>query len=246
MGLLLILFIMVVAIVLHELGHYLAARRYGVIATEFNIGMGPKLCGIHRAGTDWNIRILPIGGSCIYGDVNDVTLQSLPVLQRMFICFAGPGMNLILAFLGYLVWKSCMGQISLTTIPEFFKTVVELFPQLMEGLLSVFDPARETLSETGDWFMLNLAQTDTRSAIALLGALFYAMNISLFMFNILPIPALDGGQIFLAIPELWGKPIPERVRVALNGTFFILLMGVSVFYLIQDTLLSVIHSIARW
>lgn len=49
---------------IHELGHFYFARQGGIAVEEFAIGMGPKLFGFRRKGTEWTIRLLPIGGFC--------------------------------------------------------------------------------------------------------------------------------------------------------------------------------------
>ena len=46
----------------HELGHFLFAKRAGILVREFAIGMGPKIIGIKRGETIYTIRLLPIGG----------------------------------------------------------------------------------------------------------------------------------------------------------------------------------------
>jgi len=68
MGLLIFFILIVIAVILHEFGHFLAARKLGVIAEEFNIGMGPKITGKRIGKTSWNLRILPFGGSCVLND----------------------------------------------------------------------------------------------------------------------------------------------------------------------------------
>lgn len=50
-------------VVVHELGHYLAAKRIGVSVEEFSVGFGPKLFGFQRPnGDEFNLRALPLGG----------------------------------------------------------------------------------------------------------------------------------------------------------------------------------------
>ena len=66
----LFLFVFCLIVVSHEFGHFLLARVNGVRVKEFTVGMGPKLIGWHRNGTDFAIRLLPIGGACIY-DLED-------------------------------------------------------------------------------------------------------------------------------------------------------------------------------
>ena len=46
----------------HELGHFLFAKRAGILVREFAIGMGPKILGITKGETIYTVRLLPIGG----------------------------------------------------------------------------------------------------------------------------------------------------------------------------------------
>ena len=56
------------------------------------------------------------------------------------------------------------------------------------------------------------------------------------MINILPLPALDGGQLaFLLIEGVRGKPLPLRVQENIMQTSLILLLGLGVFLIIRDT-----------
>jgi len=63
-----------VVVLIHEIGHFVAARRCGVLVEEFAIGMGPKLIGRQIGETLYTIRLIPIGGFCkMHGDDADVT-----------------------------------------------------------------------------------------------------------------------------------------------------------------------------
>ena len=54
-----------VIVIIHELGHFLLAKKNGVGVTEFSIGMGPRLFSIDKGGTKYSIKALPLGGSCM-------------------------------------------------------------------------------------------------------------------------------------------------------------------------------------
>ncbi|MGL4655028.1 MAG: RIP metalloprotease RseP [Sarcina sp.] len=94
-------------ILIHELGHFVAAKLGGVKVLEFSIGMGPKLFSINKGDTDYSIRALPIGGFVqMHGeseededvDINDKTaLSNKSPLIRFIVFFAGAFMNLVLA-----------------------------------------------------------------------------------------------------------------------------------------------------
>ncbi len=90
----------------HELGHLLMAKRFGVKCPEFAIGVGPKVASFVRGGTEYTIRMLPLGGYVRMlgmspeevGGANDIghTLADRKIWQRALIFLAGPAMNLIL------------------------------------------------------------------------------------------------------------------------------------------------------
>ncbi|MCA1654607.1 MAG: RIP metalloprotease [Sphingomicrobium sp.] len=101
---------------LHELGHYLAGRLFGVGADSFSIGFGPELAGwTDKRGTRWKLGLLPLGGYVRFTGDADATSRpdaaSLsdedqarsfhlkPVWQRFLIVLAGPASNFVVAIL---------------------------------------------------------------------------------------------------------------------------------------------------
>src|SRR5271170_3058971 len=51
-----------VLILVHEWGHFVVARLFGVRVDVFSIGFGPRLFGVKRGDTDWRVSALPLGG----------------------------------------------------------------------------------------------------------------------------------------------------------------------------------------
>ncbi len=95
-----------ILVLIHELGHFVFARMNGIEVLDFSIGMGPRLCGFKAFGTQFSIRLLPIGGACMMlGEDQDQNMDNersfyaKNVWQRVSVLFAGPGFNFILAFL---------------------------------------------------------------------------------------------------------------------------------------------------
>src|SRR5271156_2893190 len=98
-----------VIILVHEWGHFIAARFFGVRVDVFSIGFGPRLFGIKRGATDWRISAVPLGGYVRMAgqDITEIDssdakptgapdeLMSKPRWQRALISFAGPLVNLI-------------------------------------------------------------------------------------------------------------------------------------------------------
>ena len=98
------LLVLSVIIIVHEFGHFIFARINGVTVTEFNLGMGPLLFSKPIKGTNFSLRLLPIGGSCMMlgeDNKNDDpnSFNSKNVWQRISIILAGPVFNFILAFI---------------------------------------------------------------------------------------------------------------------------------------------------
>ena len=101
-------------IFIHELGHFLAAKRCGIRVEKFSIGFGPKLIGFTKDETEYCISLLPFGGFVKMTGENPEErtgapgeFLSAPVEHRMFVAIAGPAMNfafgIIIFSLIYLV-----------------------------------------------------------------------------------------------------------------------------------------------
>jgi regulator of sigma E protease len=91
-----------VAICLHELGHFIAAKRAGVKVEEFGIGIPPRLFGIKRGETIYSLNAIPIGAFVKAAGENDPTvprsLAGKGPWVRLGIYAAGPLVNIFLAF----------------------------------------------------------------------------------------------------------------------------------------------------
>src|ERR1700679_4329997 len=94
-----------IMILIHELGHYWAARFFDVKVDTFSFGFGPRLFGFKKGETDFRFSLILLGGYVKMvgeqpGDEqsNDPrSFLSKPSWQRLIIVFAGPAMNIILA-----------------------------------------------------------------------------------------------------------------------------------------------------
>jgi regulator of sigma E protease len=94
--------ILAVLIIVHEFGHFGAARLSGVKVEEFGIGLPPRIRGWERNGVLWSLNAIPFGGFVrVKGeDANDMSPDSMnaqPPLRRAFFLAAGSGMNIVLA-----------------------------------------------------------------------------------------------------------------------------------------------------
>ncbi len=107
------LIVLGIMVLVHELGHFIAAKFFGVRVEVFSVGFGPRLFGIGHGDTDYRVCALPLGGYVkMSGEMGfeqpeegaeqkpiepwDFTAK--PRWQRMIIGFAGPLANFLLAF----------------------------------------------------------------------------------------------------------------------------------------------------
>jgi len=99
-------------IFVHELGHFLMARRAGVVVEKFSLGFGPKLWSYKPGDTEYILASIPLGGYVkMKGEdpgeeLSDKTgsFSSAPVKSRLAIALAGPLFNILFAFLIYIVF----------------------------------------------------------------------------------------------------------------------------------------------
>lgn len=100
-----------ILIMVHEAGHFAAARLCGIAVKEFSLGFGPAIWQktSKKTGTAFSLRPIPLGGYCMfYGDTDDDpqgvkkddprNYNNAPVWKRMISVIAGPLMNMALAF----------------------------------------------------------------------------------------------------------------------------------------------------
>src|SRR5579875_824424 len=100
------LIVLGIMVLVHELGHFIAAKSFGVRVEVFSIGFGTRLFGFRRGDTDYRVCLLPLGGYVkMSGETPGETrtgdpgeFSSHPRWQRILIGLAGPAANFALAF----------------------------------------------------------------------------------------------------------------------------------------------------
>ncbi len=117
-------------IFVHELGHFLVARKCGVVVEKFSLGFGPKIFGYTSGETEYLLSAIPLGGY-VKMKGEDYETDSLkqegsfagaPVLHRLAIAFAGPLFNILFAiaiyWVVYLAGVQTLGLVTGTIRPE--------------------------------------------------------------------------------------------------------------------------------
>lgn len=134
MGVLLALLLFSVIVIVHELGHFLLAKKNGIIVSEFSLGMGPRILSKQIGTTRYSWKLLPLGGSCMMGedetdDLAEGSFNSKSVWARMSVIVAGPVFNFILAFIFATILVLWIGY-----NPPVIGSFTEGFPAQESGL----------------------------------------------------------------------------------------------------------------
>jgi membrane-associated protease RseP (regulator of RpoE activity) len=107
LGVLLMLGFITVVVAIHELGHFLLARRFDMKIEQYFIGMGPKVWSTRRGETEYGVKSFPIGGYVRIAGMNPFetvapedlprTYGAKPSWQRALVIFAGPATHFLVA-----------------------------------------------------------------------------------------------------------------------------------------------------
>lgn len=144
-----ILFLIVfgVVVISHEFGHFLIGRKNGIRVIEFAVGMGPTLFSFKKGGVKYSLKLLPIGGACMFDgedgieskdevrepeSIEGTTFTEAGVWARIATVFAGPFFNFILAFLISLILTAFSGA-DLPTVGNVAQDSAALEAGLKEG-----------------------------------------------------------------------------------------------------------------
>lgn len=144
-----ILFVLLLSVItlVHECGHLIVAKCFGVYCKEFSIGMGPKLCSKKFKETEYSIRALLIGGFVSMAGETDEddpdiealnipkerTLKGIAKWKQMLVMFAGIFMNFVLALIIYSLLLLNIGTYTITAKPVI-DSIKEDMPAYTSGL----------------------------------------------------------------------------------------------------------------
>lgn len=208
-------------IVVHELGHLLAAKAMRMNVPAFSVGFGPVLWSKTWGNTEYRLSAIPLGGYVML-DPNDPTFQSSTAWQRIQFFLAGPLANVLLTALLF----ASIGR------PELLIDSTVDMVHVLGGLFSGSIPVSKLSGPVG---IVKLAGASASAGIASLCAFAAFLSLNLAILNLLPLPVLDGGQIIIAALEgLIRRPLHMRVRVALAAVTWLLLLSLFAYVTVGD------------
>jgi regulator of sigma E protease len=222
MNYLLTIVIIGVVIFVHELGHFLAARRVGIPIRIFSLGFGPKLLARIWKGTEYRLSLIPLGGYVMPAVQDEEEFFRLPAVKRIIMSAGGPAASIILAIICFALVNLATLGFSLNSL--FIMPIRQSFGFLgsMLALLPrIFSKPSELMGIVG--VVAEGGKIVGNGAGH--GLIFTALlTLNLAFINLLPLPVFDGGKILLCLFEKihlrflrWQVPLVMATWVLLIG-----------------------------
>jgi regulator of sigma E protease len=226
--------ILATLILIHEAGHLLAAKAIGLPVSVFSIGFGPKLAGISLGGTEYRVSAIPLGGYCLPAIASLEEWTMIPFLKKTVLSLGGPAANIVFAVIGYIVLGLGMGMDPFSAIAGGFRKSADIFMSTIVAISMI--PSHPELV-SGPVGLVKAGAAAFRNGFPFL-SFASLISVNLAVFNLLPIPALDGGKILIAVFE---KLFPRARRVSFTAHVagWIFIAGLLAMTLILDVRRSI-------
>jgi len=232
-------------ITFHEGGHFVSAKMFGVKVNEFSIGMGPLLLQTNKNGTDYSFRLFPIGGYCALEGEDTETddphaFKNVSFGRQVMVLVAGSLINFILGFLIiFFVYVSiAKGQVGLGRILQVtWLDCTDLIRSILEFLGGLFNGTSDVKEVSGIVGIVSVVTEVAKVGIINVIYLIGLLSVNLSIMNMLPIPGLDGGRIFIGLIKLITKgKLSEKAENIINGVGMVFLIAIMALLIVKDTI----------
>ncbi len=158
-------------VLLHELGHFITAKKFGVLVHEFAIGMGPKLFSFGKGETKYSLRLFPIGGYVKLEGENELeenddprSFSNLHPFKRIIVLVSGALMNVLLGFLIFTIINLSVGVVpsKIDNIPKELSDK-QIYLQSGDEILKL----NNTRVRTNDDVLLFMSRYDEGESISI-------------------------------------------------------------------------------
>ncbi len=218
-------------ILVHEAGHLLAARAVGVPVAAFSVGIGPTVARRTMGGVEYRLGALPLGGYVMADLDSERDYLDLPVGRRVVFALGGPAMNVFVAFVLYVAAALASDPAGFpgALVAAWGATVHALEGAVRGFAVAVTEPHRLSglvgaVSAGATWVEQGMARGFAFAAL---------ISANLAIFNLLPLPPLDGGRIVLCLLEKVHRSA-GRLHVPLAVGGWVLVGGLFAYVTVLD------------
>lgn len=176
-------------IIIHELGHWSFCKLFGVSVPEFSIGLGPRIFETRLAGTRFSLSLLLLGG---YVDIlgfrepikgfESISFATKPFYQKTLILLGGIIFNFLFALLILAFFHR----------PKLSNFAENSTPKQLGKII-------------GPIGIISLIATSSQYGLNTFLFILAILSLNLAIFNLLPLPILDGGQLLIIALEKGGN-----------------------------------------
>jgi len=208
------IFVFLLVILLHELGHFTVAKIVGIKVNEFSIGMGPKLLQKTKGETQYTLRLLPVGGYVkMEGEDENSddprSFSKVSPLSRIAVVAAGAFMNFVLAIIVLSIVAFNTGTPT-TTIEETTKGS----PAEISGILAGDRIVSINNIDIDNWNMISETISDS-NADELLEIKIIRSNVeSIIMVQ----PTIEEGRTIIGIIPSYERSFTSAIKGGIDNT----------------------------
>ncbi|MBP8617834.1 MAG: putative zinc metalloprotease [Parcubacteria group bacterium ADurb.Bin305] len=249
-------------LVVHEFGHFVLARLFGVKVEEFSIGFPPRLWSKEKNGVLYSLNAIPFGAYVKIADMEENSntkaiapdsFQAQPLINKILILLGGPLFNILLAAIifFFLFWLGVLppnmfgnnfifstemnfGEAIITTVRFINFISVEFVKGLGQLFINIFTKGNinDIMGPVG---ITALTAQGFKQDAGVGFAILGLMTYSLGVCNCFPIPALDGGRIlFLLIEAIRKKSMDKKTEALITGICLAILFIFMIVVTIKD------------
>lgn len=225
---LLVLAVFGLCIVIHEFGHFLAAKAVGIPIEKFGIGFGPAILKWNMMGAEFRLSPLLLGGYVKPAIDQDEIRQGFSKAKRLLFYLSGPLANAVSPIIFFMV---------ATFVVRGFDPVILTIPAKMLGfvwnMLSEIAGSDKSLELVGPVGIVSEGAKEMADFVSA-GVFFFMINVNLAIFNLLPLPVLDGGRIATMLVEdfaFW-----KKAEMPVLASSLALMFGLMAYVTYEDVL----------
>jgi regulator of sigma E protease len=218
-------------ILIHELGHFVAAKSSKMPIEIFSIGFGPKLWSFQKGQTEYRISALPIAGYVLPKIQHEDDLYQIAPSRRIVFALGGPLANVILAVICLAFLNVLTTGFSFYAILIYpFVQIIRITSQLIYALPGLFSNPDQLAGVIG---IVAIGGQFVAGDFLKILNLAVMLNINLTILNLLPILPLDGGKIVFCLLERIHHSL-LKLRLPLTVTGWVLLLGLISYVTVLD------------